>query len=183
MAGRRSRNLRRDELALWALVMRSVTPLPGRPPLAEPQPEPAPAQAAPPAPTADAPRAEVARPRVAAPPGPLERRLRLALKRGALPIDAVLDLHGMRQDEAHRALTRFLVDAGRRGERIVLVITGKGGVEPDIARSGERGVLRRLVPHWLAQPNLRGLVAGVEEAGQRHGGSGALYVRLRRPRL
>ncbi|HEX5866107.1 MAG TPA: Smr/MutS family protein, partial [Beijerinckiaceae bacterium] len=46
----------------------------------------------------------------------------------------------------------------------------------------ERGVLRRVVPHWLRLPDLRPLVVGFEEAAVRHGGAGALYVRLRRAR-
>ena len=46
----------------------------------------------------------------------------------------------------------------------------------------ERGVLRRMVPHWLRLPDLRHLVIGFEEASPQHGGSGALYVRLRRRR-
>ncbi len=46
----------------------------------------------------------------------------------------------------------------------------------------ERGILRRLVPHWLGLPDLRSLVIGFEEASAHHGGSGALYVRLRRRR-
>ena len=45
-----------------------------------------------------------------------------------------------------------------------------------------RSVLRRLVPHWLAEPGLRGLVLGFEQAARGHGGGGALYVRIRRAR-
>jgi DNA-nicking Smr family endonuclease len=45
---------------------------------------------------------------------------------------------------------------------------------------GERGVLRRHAPQWLRDSSLRSIVLSVEEAGRPHGGSGALYVRLRR---
>ena len=81
----------------------------------------------------------------------------------------------MRQERAFAVLVSFLRHAQARGARIVLVITGKG-------REGEegRGVLRQAVPGWLARPDLRDLVVGFEEAGRRHGGAGALYVRLRR---
>ena len=41
-------------------------------------------------------------------------------------------------------------------------------------------MLRRSVPHWLPEPELRGIVLGFEEAPRHHGGGGALYVRLRR---
>jgi DNA-nicking Smr family endonuclease len=89
----------------------------------------------------------------------------------------------MRQSEAHAALHRFLVRAQERGYGMVLVITGKGGAaEAGNGPSGERGVLRRMVPHWLRLADLRPLVLGFEESSPHHGGSGALYVRLRRRR-
>lgn len=109
----------------------------------------------------------------------LERRVRLALRRGALQVDARIDLHGMYQAEAHGALTGFLMRARAVGHTHVLVVTGKGGIGYDDAFS-ERGVLRRSVPHWLRAPELRGVVLGFEEAARHHGGAGALYVRLKR---
>ncbi|MBS7696951.1 MULTISPECIES: Smr/MutS family protein [unclassified Chelatococcus] len=117
------------------------------------------------------------------PLAPLERRQRLALRRGTEAIEAVLDLHGMRQIEAHAALTGFVRRAQREQKRVVVVVTGKGGGEGSSKLMfGERGVLRRLVPQWLASPELRSVVLGYGEAGRHHGGSGALYVRLRRSR-
>jgi DNA-nicking Smr family endonuclease len=107
----------------------------------------------------------------------LEERTRRRLSRGLLPIDDRIDLHGMRQDRAHSSLTGFLRRAQVRGNRIVLVVTGKG-----TAGDGGRGVLREMVPRWLTEPDLRDLVVGFEEAGRRHGGAGALYVRIRRRR-
>jgi DNA-nicking Smr family endonuclease len=78
---------------------------------------------------------------------------------------------------------------------MVLIITGKGGVRPLAPKlrssreaGGEgsdpvsRGVLRRSVPLWLDEPELRAIVVGYAAAGARHGGDGALYVRLRRAR-
>ena len=112
------------------------------------------------------------------PPG-LERRVRLALRRGALTVDARIDLHGMYQAEAHDALHGFLMRCRSAGHTHVLVVTGKGGAGYDDAFS-ERGVLRRSVPHWLRAPELRTVVLGFEEAARHHGGAGALYVRLRR---
>ena len=88
-----------------------------------------------------------------------------------------MDLHGLTQSEAHGALLHFLHAASARGARLVLIITGKGG-----RGDGERGVLRRQVPQWLALPDLRDLVVGFEDAHVAHGGEGALYVRLRRRR-
>ncbi len=110
-----------------------------------------------------------------APPG-LERRERVGLSRGTLPIEARIDLHGLRQADAHAALIGFVLRARQAGHARVLVVTGKGSDEP----FSERGVLRRAVPHWLRGGELRALVLGFEEAARHHGGAGALYVRLRR---
>src|SRR6185437_14768111 len=101
---------------------------------------------------------------------PLGRRMRQRVARGREAIDARMDLHGLTQAEAHAALSRFLYAASARGARLVLVITGKGG-----RGGGERGVLRRQVPHWLALPDMRELVIGFEDAHIAHGGEGALY--------
>ena len=88
----------------------------------------------------------------------------------------------MNQAEAHQALRGFLRHSQARGARLVIVVTGKGGPlgEPEWGDERGRGVLRRLAPHWLREPDLRSVVLGFEEAGRAHGGSGALYVRLRR---
>ncbi|MFJ5368196.1 Smr/MutS family protein [Bosea sp. CER48] len=182
MRSRRGKTLTEADIALWRQVARSVKPLPGRAPI-EPEPilaSPAPAPA--PETALLATSLVVARIAPAAPPlAPIERRLRTQLRRGQQSVEAVIDLHGMRQDQAHFALHGFLRREQARGTRIVLVVTGKGGPAP--ARFGEeRGVLRRMVPHWLRLSELRPLVLGFEEAEQRHGGSGALYVRLRRLR-
>jgi DNA-nicking Smr family endonuclease len=100
-------------------------------------------------------------------------------------VEARLDLHGLRQREAHAALRRFLKSAQGKGYRHVLVITGKGAAA-DLSRpfyeEDERGVLRQALPHWLAAPDLAHVVLSYSEAPRRLGGEGALYVRLRRPR-
>jgi DNA-nicking Smr family endonuclease len=190
MRRRNERNLSQTEVALWAHVARSVRPFPGRavekmPELVAPEPV-LPVKPAKASPKAGA--KPLAKPKPAAPVlkplAPLERKLRTQLKRGIQPIEAVIDLHGMRQSEAHAALSAFLQRAHWNGAKLVLVVTGKGAAAS--ATSGaygdERGVLRRMTPHWLCLPDLRPLVSGFDEADQRHGGSGALYVRLRRQR-
>ena len=137
---------------------------------------------------APSPTAKHRPPEPAKSPPPLARyneRERRKLARDAELIDARLDLHGMRQREAHGALKRFLLGCLSRGDRHVLVITGKGAPGESGASTGhfsaqERGVLRRLVPQWLAESDLRGLVVSYTAASARHGGDGALYVRLRK---
>jgi DNA-nicking Smr family endonuclease len=114
----------------------------------------------------------------------IEPNLRQRLIRGRDQIDGTLDLHGMRQAEAHLALTRFIRARAERGDRTLLVITGKGlkKLSDDAAVIVERGVLRAMLPFWLASPDLAPLVSGWDVAAQGHGGDGAFYVRLRRLR-
>jgi DNA-nicking Smr family endonuclease len=114
---------------------------------------------------------------------PIEKRTLTRVARGTTPIDSRIDLHGMTQLAAHDRLHRFLRDAQASGARLVLVITGKGrpGSE-DLPLGEERGVLRRRVPQWLSEPGLRSVVIGFEEAHRSHGGGGAIYVRIRKPR-
>lgn len=191
-SGRRKRMLTSDEIALWSHVTRQITPLAGRaletqqneePPnpakVAPPPPAPLPKKPKGPAPLPAAPMSPPALPPLA----PLERRLRQRLSRGDHPVDAVIDLHGMRQDEAHTALIRFIRSAQAQRFSVVLVVTGKGssGLSSD-GRYEERGILRRVVPHWLRMPEMRGCVIGFEAAERHHGGEGALYVRIRRPK-
>jgi DNA-nicking Smr family endonuclease len=180
---RRFRPLSPEERRLWGQVARSVKPLKGKLPPPGPAPEeqtagaPAPEIVPPPVPTPVTP----AKPPLP-PLAPLERRTVKALRRGTRPVDSVIDLHGMRQDQAHFALLNFLHRAQASGSGVVLVITGKGGAAAAGGPFEERGVLRRMVPHWLRLPDVRSLVIGFEEASPQHGGSGALYVRLRRRR-
>ena len=94
------------------------------------------------------------------------------LKRGRYQVEARLDLHGMTQAEAHRALAGFVGRSRAAGRRCVLVITGHGRMTG--------GVLKSAVPRWLAEPGLRPDVLAITPAQPRAGGDGALYVLLRR---
>jgi len=136
------------------------------------------------------PAGSAAKPRATPAPPPLagfdQRKLR-AIARGRIEIEARIDLHGLRQSEAHHRLRAFVLDAHARALRSVLVVTGKGGsgAQRDGSRDdgrGERGVIRRNVPVWLEQPELRAVVVSFTPAHARHGGDGALYVHLRRRR-
>jgi DNA-nicking Smr family endonuclease len=181
----RRRRLNAAEHALWSEVIRSVAPLRGRTTRAEPliADRPTAANGESTRSRTDAPAVGSARsssPVRRSEPAlvPLERRLRQRLARGVVAIDARLDLHGRTQADARAALLRFLHDAQVGGARVVLVITGKGARD----HGSERGVLKRQVPIWLGQPELRAYVIGFEDAHIGHGGEGALYVRVRRSR-
>lgn len=177
---RGERGLSAEERALWDLVRNTAAPL--SPERARPEPpEPVEAEQAPAPKRPRANNTEVAQPArkppPAALPGAIDRRTRTRLSRGGLEVERRLDLHGLTQAVAHLRLKRFLEDAQAEGNRLVLVITGKGSFG-----DSDRGVLRRSVPEWLRAPAFRSLVAGFDEAGRRHGGGGALYVNIRKRR-
>ncbi len=120
---------------------------------------------------------------VAQAPLNMDRKTFGKLKRGKVTPEAKLDLHGMTLDQAHPALTRFILRAQSGGKRLVLVVTGKGKHRDDGGPIPTRqGVLRHNVPQWLRQPPLVHAVIQVSEAHLKHGGGGAYYVYLRRVR-
>lgn len=185
MNGRRNRTLSAEDRVLWSKVARSVTPLAGRSEwggeeieehefakLLEADSREHDATS----PSGQQEHPQPPRPKKPAPPHPhrLDSPTREKLARGRLPIEGKLDLHGLTQSEAHALLLSFLHRAYADGRRHVLVVTGKG------SSLGSDGVLRRAVPAWLATPPFRALVGAHEDAARRHGGSGAIYVRLRR---
>jgi DNA-nicking Smr family endonuclease len=184
-APRRKRGLSEEERALWESVAKQARPLrkkhraikPDDSPVAEISVAVKPMQPAKPLSLTNTPSAP--KPPEPPPLAPLGRRERSQLSRGRKEIEARLDLHGMTQTRAHRALSGFLQRAHSDGLTFVLVITGKG----KMGAESERGVLRRQVPQWLSLPEFRTLVVGFEEAHIGHGGEGALYVRIRRARI
>ena len=107
----------------------------------------------------------------------LDRRTGQRFKRGQLPVEARLDLHGLTQVEAHRALDGFLSRQYTAGKRCVIVVTGKG-----FGKDGG-GVLRVAVPRWLNESPNREKVLAFEYARQKDGGAGALYVLMKRRRM
>jgi DNA-nicking Smr family endonuclease len=188
-SARRKRALSEEERALWESVARQTKPLRKKPRAAKPETASAVAEtgaakpAASPKPPASAKNPQASRayaPPAPPPLAPLGRRERSQLSRGRKEIEARLDLHGMTQARAHRALSGFLQRAHSDGLRFVLVITGRGRAT---GAESERGILRRQVPQWLSLPEFRSLVVGFEEAHIGHGGEGALYVRIRRAKI
>jgi DNA-nicking Smr family endonuclease len=175
-----------DETELWRRAMSGVTPLRDRPTAARPSRKGGRIDRPRPAPQAEGRSGRDLSPETAGerepeaavplPPGcefaGIDRRTADRLRRGRYPVEARLDLHGMTQQEAHRALAGFLTGARAEGRRCVLVITGHGRI------SG--GILKAATPRWLAEPGLRAHVLTLAPARPQHGGGGALYVLLRR---
>jgi DNA-nicking Smr family endonuclease len=176
-----------EDHALWARIAETATPLRKRKP-ARIKPMPPKIET-----SHRAPKLDVAlpppKPKPKAPPAArhaeLDRQTSRRLEKGRLEVEAKLDLHGMRQRDAHAALRRFLKSAQAKDYRHVLVITGKGATQ-EAAKSfyeeESRGVLRQAVPQWLRDPEFASIVVSFSQAPRRLGGEGALYVRLRKPR-
>ena len=197
----RRRQLSDEEQALWSGFARSIAPLrqekksgkatmsddrpasePAKPNSREPKSsssEPNSAELR----STKAPEVRLQPPAAKTPPlAPLGRRLKQRVARGREPIDARIDLHGMTQARAHAALLGFLQRSQDDGARMALVVTGKGSGGSARDSTAVRGVLKRQVPLWLSLPEFRAFIVGFEDAHIGHGGEGALYVRLRRPR-
>jgi DNA-nicking Smr family endonuclease len=180
ITGNRSRHIAGTDRALWEAVKKSIKPLHRRRAATPPKEKidlevvlqtnklsnsAHPAQATRPAALKKGPPALAL----------LDRRMKKRVARGSVQIDARIDLHGQTQQEAYRTLLNFLRRAQNDRAKLLLVITGKGG-----SRDNGRGVLRRQVPIWFAQPEFREYVVGFDTAHISHGGEGALYVHIRR---
>ncbi len=177
---------------LWRHVTRDTKPLAKRepPPERPASPDALPTKAEPKTKKETKPARPLPRPRPVAPPrraepelehgraAGVDRRRTERLRRGRLPVEARLDLHGYTQDQAHAALDDFLGQSQARSLRCVLVITGKGTTTESALGTG--GVLRAQVPRWLNEPANRARVLAFDYAQPKHGGLGAIYVLLRR---
>lgn len=195
----RKRNLSDDERALWEQIARTTKPLhPGQKPTTQvPTGKKNPPAAQPKPPTAQTAfrvgekvdhhgthdllpslseqlRGESLR---------MDHKKHGRMIRGKIAPEARIDLHGMTLAEAHPEMINFVLTSYSRGLRLVLVITGKGKDRDTGGPIPTRfGVLRHQVPQWLRMPPLTGIVLQVSPAAQKHGGHGAYYVYLRRPR-
>jgi DNA-nicking Smr family endonuclease len=182
------RTLTPHEAALWAKVMATVRPIAPKPKTA---PAPAPPSIAkppppPPAPQPKAaPRKPVPRPVVAVPKPPpsttLDGGWDRRLSRGLVSPESEIDLHGHTLATAHARLDQGLERAIQRGDRVLLLVTGKPP-RPESERPHARGAIRAAVGDWIAGSRHADRIAAVRGAHPRHGGTGALYIILRRPR-
>jgi DNA-nicking Smr family endonuclease len=180
VAGRR---LSPDEARLWARVIADVQPIEGRratqPPIA-----PEPASAKTPIvnhvniPKMGQPKRVPERPHAMA---TLDASWDRTLARGRLDPDRTVDLHGHGLSAAYSLLDQALERAISQDERVLLLVTGKAP-KPDSERPHARGAIRASVADWLAASRHARAIAAVRNAHPRHGGAGALYIVLRRPR-
>lgn len=178
MAGRR---LSADEDALWRRVMATVRPIkPVAPATVAPLVPVSPVAIAPRPARTPTPR-PLPEKRKASPSVTLDGSWDRKLATGTVAPDSSIDLHGHTLDTAYRLLDSALDVAIRRGDRVLLLITGRPP-RPESERPHARGRIRAAVGDWLAASRHAGRIAAVRGAHPRHGGAGALYIVLRRDR-
>lgn len=175
----------RSDSALWRAVTEDVKPLTRREGRRPTTPEAVPAKPVPPempnaraakrvAGPAGAPVQPAAKPTPELAPGQragVDRRTAERLRKGRLPIEGRLDLHGLTREAAYEAVNRFIISAHAARKRCVLIVTGKG-----------RGILQSETPRWLNHARLRDKIVSIETARPQDGGGGALYILLKRHR-
>jgi len=180
----------RDEAALWKAVTKDVRRIARKAPPPAPEPvgaagekeqkhrklKKSPDAVAKPRPGAMAPQGPAAPALTHGRAAGVDKRTVERLRRGRIPIDAEIDLHGHTQEEAHRALSAFISRQAGASRRCVRIVTGKGAF-----REGG-GVLKTAVPRWLNESPLREKILAFSHARRDDGGEGALYVLLRRKR-
>ena len=192
------RGLTAEEAAAWAKLAASVTPLAGRkrPAQAAAHPAKAVPTAAPVSSTAMMAKAmgKAMKPAsrsavVAVPPPPrpaesagLDSHWERRFRAGSISPDFTLDLHGHTLDSAHARLDAGLTQARAMGARVVLVIAGKSRPVEHADRGERRGAIRAKLLDWLAVGPHGSSIAAIRKAHRSHGGEGALYLILKRPR-
>lgn len=180
-----TRRLSAHERALWSRVaatIRPLTPTAAAPPLVPP---PTSAKIESSAAALKTPSVKIVRSKAAlskASPKPppvltatLDGSWDRKLRSGRLVPDRIIDLHDHSLDRANQVLNFAVEAAAMSGDRVLLVITGKG-------RADRPGRIRAELHHWLDSAHIRHRIAALRPASPRHGGSGAFYLILRRPR-
>lgn len=169
------RKLGADEALLWARVAATVRRV-GEPAMPPELPRVRPIRDAGPGAPPPPVRARAAD-RVAVDAATLDGAWDKTIRRGRLEPDAEIDLHGYTAARARALLEARITGAAAAGQRVLLIVTGKGRADDE---ERPRGVIRAALPGWLEEPALRPYVAALRPAHPRHGGAGAFYLVLRR---
>lgn len=117
-----------------------------------------------------------------APSGIIDKATLKKFKQEQFKIEAVLDLHGKRENDAFEQVENFIVQNFYAGKRCVVIVTGKGGLHQTDDIYMPRGILKKQVPQWLNMPRIRSMILVFKNPSERLGGNGALYILLKRNR-
>ncbi len=103
-------------------------------------------------------------------------------KREEFGVEASLDLHGFTLNKAFSAVQNFVRTAYLQNKRAILIVTGKGLPHKEQDIFEVKGALKQSVPQWLRSDELRPMILTFIHPSPKLGGSGALYILLRRQR-
>ena len=112
--------------------------------------------------------------------GGIDKNTLNKFKKEEFKIEAVLDLHGYKEDDAFEKVEDFITSCYNQGKRCVVIVTGKGHLHPDSDIYTPKGILKNQTPQWLNMPRIRSMILVFKNPSERHGGKGALYILLRR---
>lgn len=112
----------------------------------------------------------------------IDRNTMRRFKKEEFGVQAVLDLHGYTEDKAYPAVYNFITQSYLAKKRYVLIITGKGSFHQNEDVFAPKGILKESVPQWLQTDELKQLILTYIHPSEKLGGSGALYILLRRNR-
>lgn len=113
--------------------------------------------------------------------GGIDKATLRKFKREEFNIEAKLDLHGLTEDKAFTEVNNFVTQCYNKGKRCIIIITGKGlTVREDDDIFTPKGILKKQVPQWLNMPQIRAMILTYKNPSEKLGGSGALYILLRR---
>ena len=104
----------------------------------------------------------------------IEKPILKKLRKNSIRIDSVIDLHGFFLEKAYDEVYNFVSTSFFLGKKCLLVITGKGGY------SGERATIRSSIKGWIENSDMVNMVHSISDAADIHGGSGALYLMLKK---
>ncbi len=105
----------------------------------------------------------------------MDRKLMEKLRKGEFPVQDYVDLHGLTREEAELDVRNFLMDSYRHGLRCVLLVHGRG-----LNSENHMPVLKRRVPVWLSRSPVKKIILAFSTARPYDGGTGAIYVLLRK---
>ncbi len=117
-------------------------------------------------------------------PNGTDHRTSEKLRKGQMPIDAAIDLHGLNIAQAYEAFVNFIISSYASKKRCVLVITGKGAGKNGMRDplSAGRGVIKQSLPQWITEARIAPYILKTTTAQPKDGGTGATYILLKRHR-
>ena len=101
----------------------------------------------------------------------LDSKIKKQIKSNKLNFDAMIDLHGKTEVQAHESIKNFIKDCYFNNFKSIIIVTGKG--------SNSKGKLKLKTPFWLKSDDLSKYVVGFEIMPHNKGGEGALFVQLK----